>query len=369
VAIGNHPDVRIDVLRRVLNLTHSGVARLASILRSEADIEMHGQNGIVLLQSYSREIHVPAKAIHEGIRTVSMENNIGLVVERFFQGARLNAAERLTGGVSADVYRLDLSLPSGTELRVVLRCHGRSHSGHDADLEFNLLRSLREAGLPVAEPLFVDTSCELLACPYLLIMFVDGPSTVAPPMVDTCIDTMAETLAMVHATATDTVPALPVRLDPLPEVLDFLPAGPDWQEIRDYLTKLANTAFDGTPVLLHGDFWPENLIWSETRIAAILDWEDAAVGDPLSDVACTCLELRYIYGEEGMLRFKNAYAKYAAVEPKRIALWLVYAAAAAQRFMGAWRLEPSREAHMRRTAIETIKEAASFMMSNGSSMR
>lgn len=300
---------------------------------------------------------------------MTIENDIGLVVERHFPGARLNAAERLAGGVSADVYRLDLLLPDESESRIVLRCHGSTHSGHSAELEFQLLKSLFEAGLPVPEPLCVEAGCKPLGHPYLLIVFVDGSSAVARSDAETCIDAMADALAMVHTTVTDTLPALPPRLDPLPELLDFLPAGSDWHSLREYLSQLKNTAFNGTPTLLHGDFWPANLIWSKTQIVAIIDWEDAAVGDRLSDVACTCLELRYIYGDKGMLRFKNAYSKHLEVEPNRLALWLVYVAAAAQHSMGNWRLEPSREAHMRQTAIETIKEAASFIMSNGTTVR
>lgn len=299
------------------------------------------------------------------IRLVTGKTDFGLIVARNFPGAKLSATERLTGGVSADVYRLDLFLPDGSESRVVLRCHGRAHSGHSAELEFQLLKSLFDSGLPVPEPLCVDADCEVFGHPYLLIVFVDGSSVVAKSEADTYIDTMAETLAMVHRTATDTLPALPLRLDPLPASRDFLPVDSDWHELRDYLSQLENTAFDGTPTLLHGDFWPANLIWTETRIASILDWEDAAVGDPLSDVACTCLELRYIYGEKGMLRFKNAYAKHRQVKPNRIALWLVYVAAAAQHFMGNWGLEPSRERHMRKTATKTIEEAAAFMLTKG----
>jgi aminoglycoside phosphotransferase (APT) family kinase protein len=38
-------------------------------------------------------------------------------------------------------------------------------------------------------------------------------------------------------------------------------------------------------VLLHGDFWPGNALWRDGALVAILDWEDAAIGDPLADVA------------------------------------------------------------------------------------
>lgn len=46
------------------------------------------------------------------------------------------------------------------------------------------------------------------------------------------------------------------------------------------------------------------------------------------------------------------------IDCDRLSLWLIYVAAAAQKFMGDLQLDPDREAHMRKTAIETIKEAA-----------
>jgi aminoglycoside phosphotransferase (APT) family kinase protein len=39
------------------------------------------------------------------------------------------------------------------------------------------------------------------------------------------------------------------------------------------------------PVLVHGDYRLGNLIWSGTEVVAVLDWEDAAAGDPYYDLA------------------------------------------------------------------------------------
>ncbi len=293
---------------------------------------------------------------------MTSESDFKKLVDRHFPGARLANATRLTGGVSADVYRLDLVPADGRAFSVVLRIHGATHGGHDADAEFQLLAALHRAGLPVPEPLFVDASRRHLKHPYLGIAFVDGSTAIADDAVDVRIDTMAETLRRIHRTRIEGAPDLPLRMDPLPELFDFLPAGSEWEALRQHLAGLTNTAFTGTPVLLHGDFWPENLIWREGRIAAVLDWEDAALGDPLSDVACTCLELRYVYGNHGMTCFREAYARTAPLDLKRFALWQIYVAAAAQKYMGDWRLDPAREAHMRQTALQTIRDAASALI-------
>ncbi|MBK9125349.1 MAG: phosphotransferase [Chloroflexi bacterium] len=37
--------------------------------------------------------------------------------------------------------------------------------------------------------------------------------------------------------------------------------------------------------ILHGDYWIGNLIWEGDQLAGVVDWEDAAFGDPLADLA------------------------------------------------------------------------------------
>jgi aminoglycoside phosphotransferase (APT) family kinase protein len=155
---------------------------------------------------------------------------------------------------------------------------------------------------------------------------------------------------------------LPARNDPLPEVFEYLPEDPEWEDLRAHLQRLVDTAYVDTPNLLHGDFWPENLIWHEGVVVAILDWEDAALGDPLSDVACCRLELRYKFGKAGSQRFTQAYAGHRVLDHERLALWQVYVAAAAQRFMGEWRLAPALETHMRTEALASIREAGAVLM-------
>ena len=54
---------------------------------------------------------------------------------------------------------------------------------------------------------------------------------------------------------------------------------------------------------------------------------------------------------------EQAYAAKAPVDPRRLALWSAYVAAAAQHFMSNWRLPPQREAHMRSQAMATLSEA------------
>ena len=233
------------------------------------------------------------------------DTDIDLLIARHFPGARVHHITPLTGGVSADVVRVDLVPDTGGPQSIVLRIHGPTHSGHDAAVEFELLRALHRAGVRVPEPLFVEASCRQYPHPYLAMEFVEGTTALGPAQVDHGIDAMADMLFSLHQTPVAALPALPLRIDPLTEIFDFLPGGPEWDGLRRQLSALEDTAFVGEPVLLHGDFWPENLIWQDGQIKSVLDWEDAALGDPLSDVACTGLELCYAYGDSVPIDFSR----------------------------------------------------------------
>jgi aminoglycoside phosphotransferase (APT) family kinase protein len=289
---------------------------------------------------------------------LTKDEDINALVRHHFGDAKLDSISKLAGGVSAEVYRLTLTLPDGHQLQITLRAHGPTHGGHEANVEFQLLAALHAAGLAVPKPLAFDESLSLLSHPYLLLAFVEGSTAIPSDLAETYITAMADQLAAVHNTATTMLPKLPLRLDPVPELLDLLPPDAEWRGLRQALARMQSSSFAAVPHLLHGDFWPGNVIWQDGKIAAILDWEDAAIGDPLSDVACSCLELRYIYGQWGADCFKKAYAQHRSLDLGRFALWQAYVAAAAHHHMGEWRLEPSKEVAMRQNALESIREAA-----------
>ena len=284
------------------------------------------------------------------------------VADRISPGASVQTITRLTGGVSADVYRLDLSFADGGSGAVVLRAHGATHGGHDAALEFALLRAVHRLGLLAPEPLLVDSSRALISVPYLVIAFAPGSTAMPAQGVDHQVSAMAAMLRRIHAAPTESLPALPDRLDPLSELFDFLPEGDEWAPLRGHLQTLEGTAFHGTRCLLHGDYWPENILWQNGAITAVLDWEDAAIGDPLSDLASARVELRYLHGAAVMRRFLDAYMAAREVDLQRLALWQIYVAAAAAKYMGAWGLPEAREAHMRREALASVREAGAYLM-------
>lgn len=288
-------------------------------------------------------------------------DDFAAIAERLLPGARLCAVRRLTGGVSADVHAMELEGADGHRRAIVLRQHGaewKPRHEHVAAKEYALLQVLHRAGLPVPEPLLLDTTGRLLPRPFLVTAFVEGSVDVPADNLEACLDVMAATLARLHALPGEGLPELPLLLDPLPELLDYLPRVPDWRALREHLARCTDSAYLDRPVLLHGDFWPGNLLWRDGRLTAILDWEDAALGDPVSDVAGCRIELLWKYGSKARDRFTRAYGRERRVDARRLALWDVFVGCAATHFMSNWGLEPAREADMRQKADTSIREAA-----------
>lgn len=279
----------------------------------------------------------------------------------FDAGALLTTAERLTGGVSADVFRLDVVRSDGELQSLVLRA--RRRHGMDASLEYALLAALHGHRLPVPRPLHLGSGRDGALRPHLLVEYVAGSSDIPEDRLQHCVASMAEVLAQIHSFPLALLPALPNRVDISPSLFSGMNDSDLRQDECDLCCAAAANTRACPEVLLHGDFWPKNLLWRAGRIAAVIDWEDAATGDPMFDLACALLELRFLYDEAIVQRFCDAYAASRAIDPLRLALWQVYAAAATQRSMGGWGLEPSREAHMRQTAQRQIRAAAAFLKS------
>jgi len=244
---------------------------------------------------------------------------------------------------------------------VVLRVHGPNHNGHPAAVEFEILRAVTGLGICAPRALVLDESLQHIPHPFLILDHIDGETAVPKGAADNQITRMAEMLAEVHSLPITGLPTLPIRNDPLPEVFDYLPQDAEFKALRQGLSKMKDTAYEGTGALLHGDFWPGNLLWKDQHLVGILDWEDAAYGDPLSDVACTALELTYVAGTDGAERFVRAYGRLRPLEPRRFALWQIYVAAAGHHSMAGWGLEASREAHMRATALSVIRQASALV--------
>jgi Ser/Thr protein kinase RdoA (MazF antagonist) len=176
---------------------------------------------------------------------------------------------------------------------------------------------------------------------------------------------MAQFLVGLHALDPSSLqlPGVDPIEDPLAAVVPYLPATAAGDHARAMLGTGAMQRGVNRCVLLHGDYWPGNVIWHDGRLVAVIDWEDARLGDPLADLATARVELLCRYGDEAMERFTHQYlaARHDTIGPLRLdslALWELYVSAAALATMGDWGLEPAEEAQRRRRTGRFLDRAA-----------
>jgi aminoglycoside phosphotransferase (APT) family kinase protein len=213
----------------------------------------------------------------------------------------------------------------------VLRQHGRADraaGAHVAAREFRLLQLLSQGGLRVPAPRLLDESGEILPSPYLVLDFVE--SDPKPPNGPAAAIGLAAALVEIHT---------------------FDASGTGLPSFLPDVGSLAAPARPNDPVLLHGDFWPGNALWKGGRVAAIVDWDDAALGDPLADVANCRLELVWAFGPVAAGEFTHHYLRASpGVDVSDLPRWDVRAAERLLPHLHEWGLEGDEEHRLRALA-------------------
>ncbi len=240
----------------------------------------------------------------------------------------------LVGGVSADTFAVRFSTRGATRTVTVRR--GRSGAAIDAQREFRLLTDLTAINLRVPAPLLLDLDGSICGVPGIVMEFVEGTTTMPRPL-NSSLDAMAGFLAELHG-----LDALdfqwPEREDPIQTMLQSPVVDQISVELKSRLEEHGAFTSRNRHCLLHGDFWPNNVIWNGTGIASVIDWEDAAIGDPLCDIAGAQLELTWAFGEEAAAHFCEAYLDRMDVDLGDLPIWQAFVTSASLAHMDHWGL-------------------------------
>jgi aminoglycoside phosphotransferase (APT) family kinase protein len=276
-------------------------------------------------------------------------------------GLRLATARPLDGGVSAQVTAIEAARPDGRLERLVLRQYGAADlrsDPHAAAHEYQLLSLLVAAGLPVPRPYLADESGAILPGPFLVIEFIDGKAITEPAQLTqpaiafTC--QLAATLAQLHKagfTLTD-APYLADIRSVAARKMETWPTSLDEPlseaAVRAALARTWPPPRVNRPVLLHGDYWPGNALWRDGKLSCVIDWEDAAFGDPLADVGNARMEICMAFGAGAMREFTRQYCTLMpALDLRALPPWDLYAALRHAGRMDGWGLPPADLARLR----------------------
>jgi aminoglycoside phosphotransferase (APT) family kinase protein len=216
-------------------------------------------------------------------------------------------AEVVAGGRSNLTYRLT----DGTS-RWALRRPPMGHvlpTAHDMAREYTVISALHGSPVPVPEPVALCTDRAVLGEPFYLMSFVDGivldePGKAADPATARhSTEALVDTLVALH------------DIDPHQVGLEAFgrPEGFLQRQVSRWHKQFQASVAEGNDTeagvvaaltdrlpdstrtgIVHGDYRLTNVMFEPgfQRIAAVVDWEMATLGDPLTDVG-----LLYVYHE------------------------------------------------------------------------
>lgn len=211
-----------------------------------------------------------------------------------------------------------------TTEQLVMLSHSDADRLRNPDIardEHRLLEALARAGLPVAQPLYLDQNHEP---PFLITAHLPGsPRFSADNLLAIC-QAQATALSRIHACDMRHLAFLPQLADLIAEYLK--PSADD--RIRSAMRRAVKGISLNPTALLHGDFWLGNLLWNGNRLSGIIDWEDAMLGDPLADLGKSRLEILWALGEEAMKAYTSYYlAQNAKLDASALPFWDLWGAA------------------------------------------
>jgi aminoglycoside phosphotransferase (APT) family kinase protein len=285
-----------------------------------------------------------------------MHDKFEQLVQKIDPQSKLLRAWELKGGVSAQVTALEIERPDGQTKKMIVRRHGDVDLKRNPQIaadEFKLLQILRSVGLATPAPYYLDQSGEIFPNPYVVIEYVEGKAEFAPAQATDLIPQLATHLARIHTVDCSNLDLsfLPKQEKRYTEKLRDRPTNLDESldegRIRDMLESVWPLSQQNTSVLLHGDFWPGHILWKDGRLIAVIDWEDAELGDPLADVANSRLEILWAFGIDAMHSFTQHYKSMTTIDFTNLPIWDLFAALRPASQMSEWAADDITEKRMR----------------------
>jgi aminoglycoside phosphotransferase (APT) family kinase protein len=235
------------------------------------------------------------------------------------QDIAIQGLERASGGWSDEAYLFSLQWEENGSVRqqgMVIRKSGKS--GLDLlkqegtlKRQFEILQKLNRTGIPVPRVYWLEEDETILGAPFFLMDKIEGKTYVPwsregraffreASQRGTLPRQFVEYLAMIHqldihALGLDFLPVpgpgtayITTKLDEMREILKRNQINRDPVMTETFAWLMRHRPPARRICLMHGDYRTGNLIYDGDRIAGILDWEAAEIGDPVSDVAYVC---------------------------------------------------------------------------------
>lgn len=227
--------------------------------------------------------------------------------------ARVRERRLASQGLSDQTIILRLTGDGGREDDLVVRCYraaGLLREQTDPLRHYQVLRALGPTDVPVPRVRWFDDDASIFGGPFFVMDLVSGHVPVPwSPEGRRFLEkagggrigeAFIDILASIHRLGADTpglgdlpapAPGTSFAAASLAELehvvrIHQMESEPILEDALGWMR--ANVPAAETTTLVHGDYRTGNLIYEEDRIAAVLDWEFACLGDPVLDLAWVC---------------------------------------------------------------------------------
>jgi aminoglycoside phosphotransferase (APT) family kinase protein len=260
------------------------------------------------------------------VTTVPVDEVRAAPLEQFLDDAlgdqRKATVTPMSGGGSCEAFAVDRG-----EARWVLRRapqHASSSTAHDVLREHRILDAIKDQPVPIARPVLACGDPAVFGSPFFLMERIEGSAVItrvpaawagAPETHGRALDQLIDALVDIHAVDWQACglgdlhhegAALPRQLTRWLSQLGSY-GGRDLPAATTVAAWLdAERPADGPPALCHGDYKLDNVLFAPEpppQLLAVVDWEMAAIGDPLVDLAWALI---FHPGPEGTLRLGMA---------------------------------------------------------------
>jgi aminoglycoside phosphotransferase (APT) family kinase protein len=246
-------------------------------------------------------------------------------------GGRVVRVRPLRGGISSSVHLAQLVDREGVRQAVVVRRYGEYWQRVDpaaCGREFALLQALERARFSAPRPLLLDAEGGPFGAPTVIMTRLPGRPLLWPYDLEDYLHQMAVKLAELHSLPTGGLDFLPRQRD---MVLTSLASraqtdDPLQSAVCDAAVAAWPRVSESAPrrVLVHGDYWPGNLLWLRRRLVGVVDWEQPRLGEAAKDVATCRGDLAVLFGQAVADAFVTHYEAAAGQPVQDLPFWDVF---------------------------------------------
>jgi aminoglycoside phosphotransferase (APT) family kinase protein len=222
-------------------------------------------------------------------------------------GGKVTRAERLRGGWTSEMRRVEVDLPHGSQtfvLRTFVDEFFVKHAHGLLTREAKVLEQLAATEVPAAELVGVDANARYCDHPSLLMTLLPGSVDVES---SDRARLLAGQLAAIHRVEVDERPReyQPWTAPDRVRVPSATTRPGVWAAAVDELRR-EPPEYDAA--FLHRDFHPGNVLFDGDRVSGVVDWVETSWGPANLDVAHCSTALALLHGVEAGREFSSMYA-------------------------------------------------------------